>query len=90
MSLPALLVAAVVVVYPMGYALFVSFTPFHLLRPEQTFVFEWSGMFDNYVRLMGDDVFWKSLRHTIVFLAVTVNHFVYRFPGGDPCFCNLG
>lgn len=73
MSLPALLVAAVVVVYPMGYALFVSFTPFHLLRPEQTFVFEWSGMFDNYVRLMGDDVFWKSLRHTIVFLAVTVN-----------------
>ena len=70
---PALIVIALVIVYPMIYAIYVSFTPFHLLRPERTFVFSTDTMFRNYVRLWGDDVFWRSLTNTVIFLAVSVN-----------------
>jgi multiple sugar transport system permease protein len=73
MVLPALLVVLAVVVYPMAYALFVSFTPFHLLRPEATSAFELSGMLDNYARLSRDDVFWKAVFNTVIFMFVTVN-----------------
>jgi multiple sugar transport system permease protein len=73
MTIPALLVVLAVVVFPMLYALFVSFTPFHLLRPDTTSAFVPSEMFDNYARLARDDVFWRSLRNTIIFMLVTVN-----------------
>ena len=64
---------AIIIVYPVLYSIYVSFTPFHLLRPEQTFVFTVEKMWDNYIRLAEDDVFWKSMRNTVLFLAVTVN-----------------
>jgi multiple sugar transport system permease protein len=70
---PTLLVIAMVIVYPVLYSVYVSFTPFHLLRPEQTFVFSTDTMFRNYVRLLGDDVFWRSLLNTVIFLALSVN-----------------
>ena len=73
MILPAILVTLIVILYPMGYSIYVSFTPYHLLRPDQTFVFEFDNMFRNYERLWGDDIFWRSLRNTVIFLAVTVN-----------------
>lgn len=73
MIAPTLLVIGVVVIYPLLYSIYVSFTPFHLLRPEQTFVFRWDTMFRNYVRLAQDDVFWRSVWNTVIFLAVTVN-----------------
>ena len=70
---PSLIVIAIVVIYPVLYSIYVSFTPFHLLRPEQTFVFTVDKMWDNYIKLFHDDVFWRSLRNTVIFLAVTVN-----------------
>ena len=70
---PSLIIIALVILYPMGYSLFVSFTPFNLLRPEKTFVFSTDTMFRNYVKLLHDRVFWRSLVNTIIFLAVTVN-----------------
>jgi multiple sugar transport system permease protein len=73
MTLPAVLVVVAVVVYPMAYSLFVSFTPFHLLRPDTTSQFVAADMFDNYARLARDDVFWKALFNTILFMFVTVN-----------------
>lgn len=73
MTVPALAVVLAVVVFPMAYALYVSFTPFHLLRPEATSAFVPSEMFDNYARLARDDVFWQSLRNTVIFMVVTVN-----------------
>ena len=73
MTLPAVLIVLAVVVYPMAYALFVSFTPFHLLRPETTSAFVPAEMFDNYARLARDDVFWKAVVNTVIFMAVTVN-----------------
>ena len=73
MTLPAVLVVVAVVIYPMAYSLFVSFTPFHLLRPDTTSQFVAADMFDNYARLARDDVFWKALGNTILFMVVTVN-----------------
>jgi len=70
---PSIIIIALVILYPMGYSLYVSFTPFHLLRPEKTFVFSTDTMFRNYVKLFHDKVFWRSLGNTILFLAVTVN-----------------
>ena len=70
---PTLIIIALVVLYPVIYSVYVSFTPFHLLRPEKTFVFSTDTMFKNYVKLLNDKVFWRSLGNTIVFLTVTVN-----------------
>lgn len=70
---PTLIVIAMVVLYPMIYSVYVSFTPFNLLRPSQTSVFTAERMFRNYQRLLGDGVFWLSIRNTVVFLAVSVN-----------------
>jgi multiple sugar transport system permease protein len=70
--LPTLFIIAAVVLYPMIYAVYVSFTPFNLLRPE-TFAFDATQMFRNYERLLDDDLFWRSLGNTVLFLAVTVN-----------------
>jgi multiple sugar transport system permease protein len=73
MTLPAVLVVVAVVIYPMAYSLFVSFTPFHLLRPDTTSEFVAADMFNNYARLARDDVFWKALFNTVLFMFVTVN-----------------
>ena len=73
MTVPALLVVLAVVVGPMAYSVFVSFTPFHLLRPDATSAFVASEMFNNYARLAGDDVFWRAFVNTILFMVVTVN-----------------
>jgi multiple sugar transport system permease protein len=73
MTIPALIVVVAVVIYPMAYSLFVSFTPFHLLRPDTTSQFVAADMFDNYARLARDDVFWRALWNTILFMLVTVN-----------------
>ena len=73
MTVPAVLVVLAVVVFPMAYSLFVSFTPFHLLRPDTTSQFVLDDMFNNYARLARDDVFWRALWNTILFMFVTVN-----------------
>ncbi len=70
---PSLFVIGIIIIYPVLYSTYVSFTPFHLLRPEQTFVFTTDKMWDNYIKLAQDDVFWRSMRNTVLFLAVTVN-----------------
>lgn len=73
MLLPALLVTIGVVIYPMAYSLYISFTRFNLLRPERTSQFIPERMLDNYVGLVGDDVFLRSLLNTLLFMVVTVN-----------------
>lgn len=69
---PTLFVIGMIVIYPMIFSLYVSFTPFNLLRPE-TFAFSPETALRNYERLLGDDLFWASLGNTVLFLAITVN-----------------
>lgn len=65
---PAVLVIAVVVVFPLLYSLYLSFTAFTLLKPVTT----WVGL-RNYLRLFDDKVFWLAFGNTLLFLFVTVN-----------------
>jgi multiple sugar transport system permease protein len=70
---PAVIIILLVVAYPMIYSIYISFTPYNLLRPAKTLVFTWDKMFRNYGKLLADKVFWRSILNTVIFLTVTVN-----------------
>lgn len=69
---PAFIIIIIVTGFPLLYSLYVSFTPYELLRPG-SLNFELETAFRNYQRLWGDDTFWRAVWNTIIFLAVTVN-----------------
>ncbi len=66
--LPAVVVMAFVVAFPMLYSLFLSFTNYTLLNPVLRFV----GL-RNYINLFQDQVFLSALGRTILYIMVTVN-----------------
>ncbi len=70
--LPSVLVIVLVVAFPLIYSLYVSFTPYELLRPN-SLNFQLAKALRNYQKLLNDDIFWRSLWNTIIFLAVSVN-----------------
>lgn len=63
---PALVGFAVFAVYPTARGLYLSFTDFKVLTPPT-----WVGL-DNYVELVGDEVFWRSLGVTVYFVVLSV------------------
>lgn len=65
---PAVLIIALVVVFPLLYSFYLSFTSYTLLKPTPN----WVGL-GNYARLLQDDVFWLAFGNTLLFLFVTVN-----------------
>lgn len=67
MTLPALLILAVVIGYPIVRAIIVSFYHFPLLSQTHTFV---GG--ENYQRLVHDPVFWQALENTGIYTAASV------------------
>lgn len=70
--LPSFLVILIVTGFPLLYSLYVSFTPYELLKPN-SLSFELSNALNNYGRLLNDNTFWKALINTVIFLTVTVN-----------------
>ena len=62
---PALLLLAIFVVYPIAAVVFYSFTDFDIMTPPQ-----WVGT-ANYERLLADEGFWLALTHSVVYLLVT-------------------
>lgn len=72
MLLPSIILILFVTGFPLLYSLYVSFTPYDLLRP-QTLIFNPSHALDNYAQLLRDPVFWQAFINTIVFLTITVN-----------------
>jgi multiple sugar transport system permease protein len=64
--LPALLLIAALIAYPVGYAIWLSFFEKHSFFPEQ----RWIGL-GNYAYLLGDPEFWESLRKGLVYAAGT-------------------
>lgn len=69
---PGILIIVLVVLFPLLYALYLSFTPYQLLKPN-TLAIRWDDVFRNYRRLLEDDIFWKAFGNTIIYLTVTVN-----------------
>lgn len=65
---PAVLIIAFVVLFPLAYSFFLSFTSYTLLNPEP----KWVGL-DKYQSLFSDALFWQSFINTLIFLFVTVN-----------------
>ena len=63
--LPALILLAVFVLYPIGAVVYYSFTDFDIVTPPEPVGLE------NYQRLLSDDTFWLALQHSIVYLLVT-------------------
>ena len=67
MTLPALILLAVVIGYPVVRTVLTSFYDYPLITPDHAFV----GM-RNYHRLASDTVFWGALRNTVVYTAASV------------------
>ncbi len=68
MLAPSLVIIAFVVVFPLIYAFYLSFTSYTLLRPVPT----WND-FANYRRLLQDPIFGQAFINTLLFMFVTVN-----------------
>ncbi|MGW9182317.1 carbohydrate ABC transporter permease [Agromyces sp. NPDC055661] len=63
---PGLALLAVIVVIPLGWNVFLTFTEYRGIRPP-----EWIGL-DNWVELMGDEVFWTSFGNSIAMIVAMV------------------
>ncbi len=72
MLLPAIIFILVILLFPLLYSLYVSFTPYELLKPN-SLKFELATALRNYQKLFADAVFWKAVVNTIIFLAISIN-----------------
>lgn len=68
--LPAFLVLAFVVLLPLLFSFYTSFTGYRLIRPET--LWDWVGL-RNYRRIFADGDFWAAFGRTIVFLTIALN-----------------
>jgi multiple sugar transport system permease protein len=68
--LPALLIVSIVVLVPLAFSLYSSFTAYRLTRPDS--IGSFIG-FANYVRLFEDVDFWWAFGRTILFLTFVLN-----------------
>ena len=65
---PAVLVTLAIVFFPMIQTAWMSLHAYVLFRPKK---FDWVGL-QNYFAIFQDEVFWISLRHTVIWIAITV------------------
>tara|TARA_R110002049_G_scaffold2323_6_gene16939 strand:+ start:892 stop:1827 length:936 start_codon:yes stop_codon:yes gene_type:complete len=65
---PAVLVTLTIVFLPMLQTAWMSLHEYVLFRPKE---FKFLG-FDNFVAALQDEVFWISLRHTVIWIGVTI------------------
>lgn len=63
---PSVLLFAAFLAAPLLYALYISFNHWSMLQSPI-----WIGL-DNYRRILHDDIFWRSLRNTVVFTVLFV------------------
>jgi multiple sugar transport system permease protein len=68
--LPAFATMGLVVVAPLFFSLYTSFTGYKLIKPE-TF-YDWVG-FRNYLRIIKDPEFWIPFGRTVLFLTIALN-----------------
>lgn len=68
--LPAFIVIAAVVLIPLLFSLYSSFTPYKLTRPST--LWTWIGTY-NYEKILTDAKFWAAFGRTVLFLTVVLN-----------------
>ncbi|QJD86158.1 carbohydrate ABC transporter permease [Cohnella herbarum] len=64
---PALALYAIFFIYPFAFTFILSFQHWDMIGPDKPFV-GW----DNYVSLNRDEVFWKSLKNTFLYMFMTM------------------
>lgn len=67
---PAVLIILMVVLLPLIFSLYTSFTNYRLIRPDS--LWQWIGT-RNYERILNDIDFWIAFGRTILFLTVALN-----------------
>lgn len=68
--LPAIIVIVAVVLIPLVFSLYSSFTPYKLTRPST--LWRWIGTL-NYQNILTDWKFWSAFGRTVVFLTIVLN-----------------
>ena len=68
--LPAFLIIAAVVLIPLIFSLYSSFTPYKLTKPST--LWRWIGTF-NYEKILSDWKFWAAFGRTVLFLTIALN-----------------
>ena len=68
--LPAILTLLFVVLLPLLFSFYTSFTGYRLIKPET--LWQWVG-FRNYKRIFADADFWSAFGRTILFLTIALN-----------------
>jgi multiple sugar transport system permease protein len=68
--LPAIIVIAAVVLIPLIFSLYSSFTPYKLTRPST--LWDWVGTY-NYEKILSDAKFWSAFGRTVLFLTIVLN-----------------
>jgi multiple sugar transport system permease protein len=68
--MPAIIVIAAVVLIPLIFSLYSSFTPYKLTRPDT--LWKWVGTY-NYEKILSDAKFWAAFGRTVFFLTVVLN-----------------
>ena len=67
---PAVLIILMVVLLPLLFSFYTSFTNYRLIRPDS--LWDWIGT-RNYQRVLGDWDFWVAFGRTVLFLTVVLN-----------------
>lgn len=67
--LPSALGTLAIIIFPLLYSLYLSFTSFHLLKPHSNL---WVGL-RNYREVFQDPTFWTALKNSLLFTVVVVN-----------------
>ena len=68
--LPAIIAMSLVVIIPLIFSLYTSFTSYKLTRPDSLYNFVG---FRNYERLLDNSKFWYAFGRTIIFLTIALN-----------------
>ncbi len=71
MNAPSLVLAGVVLIFPLCYAAYLSFSKVRIGELRRGFPFPFYGL-ENYARLFEDELFLLSLQNTFVFAAIVV------------------
>jgi multiple sugar transport system permease protein len=69
---PSIVIIVMVVLFPLLYSFYLSFTPYKLLKPDSLAI-RWDDVFRNYRKLAEDAIFWKAFGNTLIYVTVTVN-----------------
>jgi multiple sugar transport system permease protein len=67
---PAIIIILMVVLLPLIFSFYTSFTNYILIRPDS--VWQWVGL-RNYTRAVTDPAFWEAFVRTVVFLTICLN-----------------